>query len=106
MVIIRGEGLKKQWEAVLKDFKESPLNVTEFTKERNLSKSSFYKWSKQLGRSRNVKTQEPLSFIELEPVSQASSLELFPVEVAIHNRCSIKIEAPWVQVIELVKALV
>jgi hypothetical protein len=105
LVIIRGEALKKQWEAVLKDFKESPLNVTDFTRERNLSKSSFYKWSKQLDRSRSVK-KEPLSFIELDPMPQALTEESFPVEVAIHNRCSIKIEAPWVQVIELVKALV
>lgn len=103
MVIIRGEALKKQWESALKDFKAGSLNVTDFTKERNLSKASFYKWASLLGIS--VK-KEPLSFIELEPVPGAPSLELFPVEVTVHNRCSIKIEVPWVQVIELVKVLV
>ncbi|NBW58295.1 hypothetical protein EBR43_11065 [bacterium] len=103
MVIIRGEALKKQWEAALKDFKAGSLNVTDFTRERNLSKASFYKWASLLGIS--VK-KEPLSFIELEPIPQAPSLELFPVEVKINNRCSIKIEAPWTQIIELVKALV
>lgn len=103
MVIIRGEALKKQWEGVLRDFKESSLSVKTFTKERNLSRANFYRWSNRLGMS--VK-KESLSFIELEPVPQAPSLELFPVEVKINNRCSLKIEAPWVQVIELVKALV
>ncbi len=103
MVIIRGEALKKQWEAALKDFKASSLSVNDFTKERNLSKANFYKWSSRLGMS--VK-KEPLSFVELEPIPQTPSLELFSVEIKIKDRCSLKIEAPWIQVIELVKALV
>jgi hypothetical protein len=50
--------------------------------------------------------KEPLSFVELEPIPQTPSLELFSVEIKIKDRCSLKIEAPWIQVIELVKALV
>lgn len=34
--------------------------------------------------------------MQLEP-----PLELFPVEIKIKDRCSLKIEAPWIQVIEL-----
>jgi len=103
LVIIRGEALKKQWEGVLEDFKESSLSVKTFTKERNLSRANFYRWSSRLGMS--VK-KEPLSFVELEPISQNSCIESYPVEIKIKDRCSLKIEAPWVQVIELVKALV
>ncbi len=103
MVIIRGEALKKQWEGVLKDFKESSLSVKTFTKERNLSRANFYRWSSRLGI--NVK-KDPLSFIELEPIPQVSALECYPIEIKIKDHCSLKIEASWVQVIELVKALV
>ena len=103
-MIIRGEALKKQWEDVLKNYKESPLSVNEFTKERRLSKSSIYKWSNRLGIDLK---KEPLSFIELAPISpQPSSSTSYSVEVKIKDRCSVKIEAPWIQVIELVKALV
>ena len=98
----RGEALEKKWEEIVRGWQGSLLSLDSYTKSHHISKSNFYKWKRRLDSSQKA---PPLSFIELQPLAQASQPEVFSVEVGVSKGGCVKVGMTWPKVVELVKAL-
>jgi hypothetical protein len=101
---VRKKALEKKWRGVLKDFQESSLTVEAYARDRHLSKSTLYKWSKRF----SIPLKKPsLSFVELKSLAQvpSSALEVFSVKIRVAKGGCVRVEVPWPKVAEFVKAL-
>jgi hypothetical protein len=96
----------RKWENIIQDFKSSQLSVTAYTNARGIPKSSFYKWSKNLGLTFH---KESLSFIEIpHPGLSSTSLsepELFSVALQNSKGSTLTVTLPWPRLIDFVKSV-
>ena len=96
----------KRWEGIIEDFQKSQLSVTAYTNARGIPKSSFYKWSKNLGLTFH---KESLSFIEIpHPGLSSTSLsepELFSVALQNSKGSTLTVTLPWPRLIDFVKSV-
>jgi hypothetical protein len=75
---------RDRWTAILRDFDSSGLTAARFCARRRLSRSTFHRWRKRLGR------QATPTFIEaLPPTSVSDAASTLTVELRCVRRVSV-----------------
>ena len=64
----------QQWAAIIKDRLDSGLNVTDYCKQFNLSKTQYYYWLRKI-RSHVIET-EMLQLVEIKPTAPVKANNL------------------------------
>lgn len=100
---------RDEWLKLIKQCQTSSLSIEKFANQHGITKYALYYWSQQLSISlRNSKTEKPIEFIELQPLApipQTENTKWHALEIKVKDQFSIKTEAPWPYVVELIKGL-
>ena len=95
----------EEWEELVGEHKESKLSKYEFCKQKNIPRSTFYKWDKILEKKDKNKVKNKFIAIRVKDWEEEGDVEI-KSELIIESKSGIKIEFSKGCKIEELKAIV
>ncbi len=96
-----------KWQEIIEQQLDSGLPVTKFCKTNNLSITCFYKYKKELNKSANLGSSEPVAnnpFIKIQPPKVSNSTDSIKIQYQQSTlSLPITLEPDWIA--NLLKAL-
>ena len=95
----------EEWEELVAEYKESKLSKYEFCKQKNIPRSTFYKWDKIFAEKDKNKVKNKFIAIRVKDWEEEGDAEI-KSELIIESKSGIKIEFNKGCKIKEIKAIV
>lgn len=95
----------EEWEELVKEYKKSKLSKYEFCKQKNIPRSTFYKWNRIFAENGRNKVKNKFIAIRVKDWEEEGDAEI-KSELIIESKSGLKIEFNKGCKIEELKAIV